>query len=119
MRKSGVFSMVSDNLNFREVACGFPSENLTPTSESVASSESHQHLGFKQGMAIASLNINGLRSHLDEVQLLMRDLGILILALKAHGHVTVNKPVISMIYIVSHTWPLCSAQILVDGVNPR
>ena len=22
------------------------------------------------------------------------------------------------IYIVSHTWPLCSAQILVDGVNP-
>ena len=38
---------------------------------------------------------------------------------KAQGHVTVNKPVISMIYIVSHTWPLCSAQILVDGVNPR
>ena len=40
-------------------------------------------------------------------------------SLKAQGHVTVNKPVISMIYIVSHTWPLCSAQILVDGVNPR
>ena len=39
--------------------------------------------------------------------------------LKAQGHVTVNKPVISMIYIASHTWPLCSAQILVDGVNPR
>ena len=31
-------------------------------------------------MAIASLNINALRSHLDEVQLLMRDLGIKILA---------------------------------------
>ena len=81
MRKSVVFSMVSDNLNFREVACGSPSENLTPTSESVTSSGSHQHLGFKKGMAIASLNINGLRSHLDEVQLLMRDLGITILAL--------------------------------------
>eukprot|EP00794_Sanderia_malayensis_P016541 gene16541-18216_t len=32
-------------------------------------------------MAIASLNINGLRSHLDEVRLLIRDLGIHILAL--------------------------------------
>ena len=39
--------------------------------------------------------------------------------LKGQRHVTVNKPVISMIYIISHTWPLCSAQILVDGVNPR
>ena len=38
--------------------------------------------------------------------------------LKALGHVTVNKPVISIIYVVVHTWPLCSAQILVDGVNP-
>ena len=40
-----------------------------------------QHLGFKKGMAIASLNINGLRSHLDEVQLLIRSHGIHILAL--------------------------------------
>ena len=32
-------------------------------------------------MTIASLNINGLRSHLDEVQLLIRSLGIHILAL--------------------------------------
>ena len=39
--------------------------------------------------------------------------------LKAQDHVTVNKPVISMIYIIAHTWPLCSAQILVDGVNPQ
>ena len=38
--------------------------------------------------------------------------------LKAQGDVTVNKPVISIIYIVVLTWPLCSAQILVDGVNP-
>ena len=41
------------------------------------------------------------------------------LALKGQDHVTVNKPVISIIYIVAHTWPLCSAQILVDGVNPQ
>ena len=40
-----------------------------------------QHLGFKKGMAIASLNINGLRSHRDEVQLLIRSLGIHILTL--------------------------------------
>ena len=39
--------------------------------------------------------------------------------LKGLGHITVNKPVISIIYIVAHTWPLCSAQILVDGVNPQ
>ena len=41
------------------------------------------------------------------------------LKLKGQGHVTVNKPVISIIYIVVHMWPLCSAQILVDGVNPQ
>ena len=39
--------------------------------------------------------------------------------LKAQGHVTVNKPVISVIYIITYTWPLCSAQSLVDGVNPQ
>ena len=39
--------------------------------------------------------------------------------LKGQGHVTVNKHVISMIYIVAHTWTLCSAQTLVDGVNPH
>ena len=37
--------------------------------------------------------------------------------LKGQGHVAVNKPVTSRIYIVSHTWPFCSVQILVDGVN--
>ena len=41
----------------------------------------HQHLGYKKGMAIASLNINGLRSHLDELKLMIKDLGIHILAL--------------------------------------
>ena len=42
--------------------------------------------------------------------------------LKGHGRVTVNKPVISTVYIVDYTvytWPLCSAQILVHGVNPQ
>ena len=39
--------------------------------------------------------------------------------LKGQGHVTVNKLVISRIYIVSHTWAFCSVQILVDGVNPH
>ena len=36
------------------------------------------------------------------------------MALKGQGHVTANKPVIFIIYIVAHTWPLCSAQTLVD-----
>ena len=50
----------------------------------------------------------------------MRTLDIvLVWSLKGQGHVTVNNPVISMIYIVAHTWPLCSSQILVDGVNPQ
>ena len=67
----------------REAACNaaFAAKNLTPTSDTVAYGRCHQHLGFKKGMAIASLNINGLRSHLDEVQLLIGDLGIQILAL--------------------------------------
>ena len=39
--------------------------------------------------------------------------------LKGQGHVTISKPVISIIYIVVHTWPLRSAQILVDGMNPQ
>ena len=38
---------------------------------------------------------------------------------KGQGHVTVNKPIMSRIYIVANTWPLCSVQILVDGVNPH
>ena len=42
---------------------------------------SHQHLGFKRGLVIASLNVYGLRGHLDEIQLLLNSLGIHILAL--------------------------------------
>ena len=39
--------------------------------------------------------------------------------LKGLGHITVNKPVISRMYIVAHTWPLCYAQSFVDGVHPH
>ena len=38
------------------------------------------------------------------------------LTLKGQGHVTINKPVISRIYIVAHKWSSCAAQISVDGV---
>ena len=37
--------------------------------------------------------------------------------LQGQGHVTVNKPAISRIYIVVHTLPLCSVQSLVERVN--
>ena len=73
--------MITDDLNFGEVACGSSPENIIPNIEGIASSRFHQHLGIKKGMAIASLNINGLHSHLDEVQLLMKELGIRIFAL--------------------------------------
>ena len=43
--------------------------------------QGNQHLGFKKGMAIASLNINGLRSHFFKVNLMIKRLGIHILAL--------------------------------------
>ena len=51
-------------------------EDLPPANETVTGGRYHQHLAFNKGMAIASLNINGLRGHLDEVQLVIRDLGI-------------------------------------------
>ena len=94
--------MITDDSKLSEVACGSSPENRSiqdrsgqvrtgqviplpgnciPNIEGVASSGSHQHLGFKKGMALVSLNINGLRSHLDEVQLLMKELGIHIFAL--------------------------------------
>ena len=49
-----------------------------------------------------------------------RSLGVRIAysLLKGKGNVTVTKPVISRIYIVAHTWPLCYAKTSVDGVNP-
>ncbi len=41
----------------------------------------HRQLGFRKGMVIASLNINGLRGKFDEIQLLMHEMGLHILAL--------------------------------------
>ena len=41
----------------------------------------HRSLRFNKGMAIASLNINGLRTHYDEVAFIIQNLGINILAL--------------------------------------
>lgn len=41
----------------------------------------YQHLGYTMGVAIASLNVNGLLCHLDELNLLIEDLGIHILLL--------------------------------------
>ena len=38
--------------------------------------------------------------------------------LKEMGQVTINKPVIAIIYTASDTCPLCPAKILADGVNP-
>ena len=40
-------------------------------------------------------------------------------ALKGQGDITLNKPVIVRIYVVAHTWPLCSVRIFVDGVSPH
>ena len=71
----------------REVACNQVTQKISSKNpdqgmnRQVASGRSHQHLGLKKGMVIASLNVNGIRSHLDEVQLLLNNLGIHILAL--------------------------------------
>ena len=39
------------------------------------------------------------------------EVSFLELFFKGQGHVIVNKPIISRIYIVVHTWPLCSADV--------
>ena len=52
------------------------------------------------------------------ISVMMSIYPLTILLLKALGHVIVNKPIISITYIVVYTWSLCSAQILVDAVNP-
>ena len=41
---------------------------------------------------------------------------LLLCGLKGLDHVAVNKLVISIIFIVAHTWSMCSAQILVNVV---
>ena len=62
-------------LNHNEPSRGYAGDRDTE------STGSHQHLGFQRGMAIASLNINGLRNHLDEIKFLLNGKGIHILAL--------------------------------------
>ena len=62
--------MLPSQVSSREYAC------LNGNTDSC-----YQHLGFKMGMALASLNINGLRSHFLEVQQLIRSQGIHLLAL--------------------------------------
>ena len=39
------------------------------------------HVDIKKGMLIAALNINGLRCHFEEIQLLLEDLGIHVMSL--------------------------------------
>ena len=38
-----------------------------PLGDNVDAEGSHQHIGYKKGMAIDSLTVTGLRNHLDEV----------------------------------------------------
>ena len=49
--------------------------------DNVSKTGCHQHMGYRKSMAIASLNVNGLCTNLDEVNILIADLGIHILAL--------------------------------------
>ena len=63
------------------MAPGKPETFKNAGQDNVSKTGCHQHMGYRKGMAIASLNVNGLRSHLDEVKILMTDLGIHILAL--------------------------------------
>ena len=60
--------------------CSFQTMDLFCDYGDTVSTGCHRHLGFKKGMAIASLNINGLRSHHDEIKLLLNGQGIHILA---------------------------------------
>ena len=41
----------------------------------------HQHLGFTRGLTIVSLNVSSLRNHHDEIQLLLRDHDIHMIAI--------------------------------------
>ena len=74
------FNYLLENKSLREDANYFEiAKEIAKAATSVA--QGHQHLGFKKGIAIASLNINSLRSHFDEVNLMIQRLGIYILAL--------------------------------------
>ncbi len=56
-------------------------QNKTNQAGMAVAGWSHQQLWFKKGMAIASLNVNGLRGHFDEIQMLLKNLDIHIFAL--------------------------------------
>ena len=73
LREDATKTTVSTNSNYVEKSGGNGNGNL--------GARCHQHLGYRKGMVIAALNVNGLRNHLDEVQLLIDSLGIHILAL--------------------------------------
>ena len=74
-------SSLGNKLPEKDDACLRTKHSFPSTEDNVYSQGSYQHIGYKKGMAIASLNINGLRSHLDEVQFLIKNLGIHVLAL--------------------------------------
>ena len=74
-------SSLGNKLPEEDDACLRTKHSFPSTEDNVYSQGSYQHIGYKKGMAIASLNINGLRSHLDEVQFLIKNLGIHVLAL--------------------------------------
>ena len=73
----------------REAAnCSTTLANSTSTSSEKASlgndsagTGCRQHIGYRKGMAIASLNVDGLLSHLDEIKVLVNNVGMNILAL--------------------------------------
>ena len=50
-------------------------QSHTPSANSISA------LGHRKGMAIASLNVNSLLLHIDEIRTLIKDLGIHILAI--------------------------------------
>ena len=68
-------------VSFREAACNNNTNNSDFKKTTVPPDGSHRHIGYKKGKAIASMSVDGLRSHLDEVWLLVNDLGIHIPAL--------------------------------------
>ena len=67
--------------NDTEFASSIISNHNFVTSSDGRTDAPHQRLGFKKGMAIASLNVNGIRVHFDEINFLLIQLRIDILAL--------------------------------------
>ena len=51
---------------------------MSSTQDFISDNRKLQRIGYKKGLTMASLNVNGLRNNLDEVKILMTDLGIAI-----------------------------------------